>query len=351
MVTAKDTYIRSFTLVGLPEYIDSTGIDCLALQKSLGLPTADWDDPSLLVPFRAACVLLETVSRRLDRPFFALEWVLAMPRSLPALQPYFVLAKFEKTIGGWLKSVQRYVRLHSNAVELDLFEDHAAQTGTLRYTSDRLTNVSRQNSELVIAAIVLAARSIAGQPNRSPNLIRFQHSRGLGNSDAYDKCYGCALEFDCEHTEIVFPLEILDIPTHGGLSFLKSLAGAYLRRKIASMPEFRSNYRDMVRLIVESLVSSQHCNIGEVAELMDTNVKQLQRSLAEDGTSFSEIVENVKHSRAIELLSKTAIPVGRIANMLDYGGAAQFTLAFRRWTGQSPLEYRKRNLSIASAVE
>jgi AraC-like DNA-binding protein len=41
------------------------------------------------------------------------------------------------------------------------------------------------------------------------------------------------------------------------------------------------------------------------------------------------------------MLMDTSAPIARIAGLLDYASTSAFTTAFNRWTGQSPLHYRK----------
>ena len=83
------------------------------------------------------------------------------------------------------------------------------------------------------------------------------------------------------------------------------------------------------------------CNIDFVAQTLGLNAKTLQRKLAAEGTNFSEIVEQVRKNMACRLLKESQVPVERIAGLLEYSGSPPFTLAFKRWTGQTPLNFRK----------
>jgi AraC-like DNA-binding protein len=97
-----------------------------------------------------------------------------------------------------------------------------------------------------------------------------------------------------------------------------------------------------VELTIPSLIGTGNCNIEFVAEALGTNVKRLQRTLASENTSFSEILEKVRQNMALRLLSESDAPIERIAGLLDYSSTPPFTLAFKRWKGMSPLQYRKK---------
>ena len=44
-----------------------------------------------------------------------------------------------------------------------------------------------------------------------------------------------------------------------------------------------------------------------------------------------------------QLLQATDNPIADIANSLGYAGASPFTRAFKRWTGMTPADWRRRN--------
>ncbi|MFA3918787.1 helix-turn-helix domain-containing protein [Ruegeria hyattellae] len=71
----------------------------------------------------------------------------------------------------------------------------------------------------------------------------------------------------------------------------------------------------------------------------------LNRRLAAYGTSLSRIVLEAKCDRAKHLLSKTATSVGDLADQLGYSDATAMTRAFKKWTGQTPSEFRARKLN------
>jgi AraC-like DNA-binding protein len=69
------------------------------------------------------------------------------------------------------------------------------------------------------------------------------------------------------------------------------------------------------------------------------SVRTLKRKLAEEGTSYSDLTDQVQLGRAVSL-RRSVLTVDEIADRLGYSDAANFTRAFRRWTGKSPRAYR-----------
>ena len=71
------------------------------------------------------------------------------------------------------------------------------------------------------------------------------------------------------------------------------------------------------------------------------------RQLAAEHTSFSQILENVRHRRAITLLAQPGLSMEQIAEQLGYSEVGNFIRAFRRWTGRTPARWR-REPSVAA---
>jgi AraC-like DNA-binding protein len=68
--------------------------------------------------------------------------------------------------------------------------------------------------------------------------------------------------------------------------------------------------------------------------------RTLKRRLAEQNTSYTELLDAARRTRALELLG-SSVSIEEVSARLGYSDAANFTRAFRRWTGQSPRALRQ----------
>lgn len=88
--------------------------------------------------------------------------------------------------------------------------------------------------------------------------------------------------------------------------------------------------------------SEQHyLSIESVAERLHMSDRTLKRQLAAEGTSFSTLVDEVRYRHATSLLSRTDYTLEQIADELGYSDVANFSRAFKRWSGRSPSNWRK----------
>jgi AraC-like DNA-binding protein len=76
------------------------------------------------------------------------------------------------------------------------------------------------------------------------------------------------------------------------------------------------------------------------AHALTTSPRTLSRRLAEEGTSFRDLHDEVRADFARVLLQDRSASIADVSFFLDYSEPAAFHRAFRRWTGTTPHEYR-----------
>jgi AraC-like DNA-binding protein len=101
-----------------------------------------------------------------------------------------------------------------------------------------------------------------------------------------------------------------------------------------------------VRRMIATLVPAEgHLRIASVAEALGLRVRTLQRRLAEERSSFEELLQADRLGRASLLLETTRATILEIALALGYSDHPHFTRAFRRWRGVTPLAYRRSSMA------
>lgn len=84
-----------------------------------------------------------------------------------------------------------------------------------------------------------------------------------------------------------------------------------------------------------------------IAADLNMNPRTLRRRLAAEGTSFRALLDEVRHKRALELVTR-GLPIEEIATQLGYAETANFTHAFIRWEGLAPSYFRNGRLSLTN---
>ena len=78
-----------------------------------------------------------------------------------------------------------------------------------------------------------------------------------------------------------------------------------------------------------------------LADHFHSSPRSIQRKLAAEGTSYKDLLDDVRKNMAIEYLKTTSLPLTEIAVRLGYSEAPNFINAFKRWTGKTPGEFRQ----------
>lgn len=82
--------------------------------------------------------------------------------------------------------------------------------------------------------------------------------------------------------------------------------------------------------------------LAEVARALAVSERTLRRRLREYGTSYSELLQEVRRNSALTALVYSSLTVDQIAAQLGYTETTNFRHAFRRWLGDSPHAFRQR---------
>jgi AraC-like DNA-binding protein len=214
-----------------------------------------------------------------------------------------------------------FVREHGATAELGYVIYHRGVIGT------------RQIYDAVLATLVNFMRELCA-PAWVPNEVLLAHAPPA-DAGPYRALFRCPVRFDAELNTLRFPSTWLDRPVPGA-------DAAELRRLEAeanarAQPELVEKLRRSLRVLLLTRVASGDA----VADLLAMHRRTLNRRLQEQGTTFREVLEDVRFEAACQLLDSTALPLDDIADALGYGGASAFTRAFRRRTGTPPGQWRR----------
>jgi AraC-like DNA-binding protein len=86
-----------------------------------------------------------------------------------------------------------------------------------------------------------------------------------------------------------------------------------------------------------------------VAQKLAMSTRTLARRLASEGTTFEEVVDELRRSLALQYIKTPCVSLSQVAWLLGYEGSTSFNHAFRRWTGRPPSAARVQSLPTALA--
>jgi len=97
---------------------------------------------------------------------------------------------------------------------------------------------------------------------------------------------------------------------------------------------------DDLQDVARTLQPKCYPSIERSARALNLSVRTLQRRLQHAKLSYSELIDQVRHEDACQLLQVHSKSIADIARQLGYSDPSHFSRAFRRWEGVSPRAYR-----------
>jgi AraC-like DNA-binding protein len=196
------------------------------------------------------------------------------------------------------------------------------------------------SAESTIAKIIVAFRALTeGGATWAPSLVTFTH-HAPADVEPHAKLFRCPVRFGAPRTEIVISAETLErqlAKADPNLStFFERHAEEMLKRMGA-----RADATAKVRRAVAEALHGGDVSEAQVSKRLGWSERTLRRRLGEEGSSFRQVLDDVRRELAQGWLSESQMAIGEVAFLLGFSESSNFHRAFKRWTGQTPDEFRR----------
>ena len=319
-------------LAEIPVLLRELGTDPAEIAASAGLDPNGLDSLENQIPFVAIGRVLRHCAVKTGCQHFAL--LLGQRTRLSHLGLPGQLARHSPTLGAAIGTFAVYAHLDSQGLATFLLEkDGVATIGPVIYQKG--AEHGDQIYDLYIAATLSIMRELCGARWR-PERALFSHSKPT-DLGPYRSAFQAPCQFNAERTALVFPASVLD---HG-------LVGADPEqlRILEAQAHARDDLSVVFRLrrTLRILLLAQGASGDEVARLLSMHHRTLNRRLKAEGTTFQQLLDQVRFEAACQLLDTARIPITEIAVSLGYAQTSAFSRAFRRWSGATPIERRRKS--------
>ena len=200
-------------------------------------------------------------------------------------------------------------------------------------------------SDRDVSAAMTGLRSII--PEGVPlTLVRLIHD-DKANRRSYEDFFNCEVEFYSARNELLIEKKYVERP----LPRRDKEAVSHCRDQCQKLLERLSQTEATADRVRSKLVEEpgHFPNLEEVAEDLDIGVRTLRRLLRKEGTSYQLLLQEIRRELAEEYLSSN-MSIEAIASRLGYSEAANFSHAFKRWSGESPRAFRNEIRNANSQI-
>jgi len=324
----------------LVDYLERTGFDSAAVFRHTGVDVAQVFVPGARLRLGDAGPLWQHAARITGKPFIGLEIV----NDAPPLQAD-VTAIAMMASRNLYEALQRFSRLSHivcDAVEIVFLREanELRLNFVVKPQEQHLIPHEAMDPALLIPLGLLDKGMLDSAVIRE---LRFARPHpGQAMLDHLADIFPIPMHFDCDcyGMSVDWSLSLRQNPYWNPA--LAQMCEEQVLRDIDALDD--QNLLARTRKVLLDQLANGNPQLETVAALFNITGRQLQRKLKQQGTGFSELLDEVRLELALRYLQDSRMSMVDIALSLGFSDQSNFVKAFKRWQGQTPGQYRRASL-------
>ena len=324
---------------GVDKFIGEHGGDVDRVFGEVGVDLNWIGNPTLGMGLKSFCDLFESASLNTQNDNFGLWFGNQFQPNDLGLWGYAAISS--PTLGNALDNLIDLFRYHQQCSMLRLSAANSRFFQLEYQVRDPQIVERRQDAELSLGMFFNLIRECMGK-HWNPEEVYFEHPKPE-NSKEHESAFGAPVFFSQKFNAIVFEPDILERPMPNSDPKLMAITRACLE-SLNTKTSINQNFTDKIRNLIRIKLADGYPSLELIAENLYMSTSAIQRSLAWEGLSYTDLVEETRKSLAEMYFKQRNLSLSEIAYLLGYSELSAFSRAFRRWTGHSPRDYRGKNL-------
>jgi len=320
---------------GLIDAIKTAEGDPDQVLRAVGLDRADLSRPDGFMACADFARILEEAARVTGDDCFGLHFgEQYQPKNIG---PFISVVLNSPTIAAAFDNTIRYLKVHNAAAEVSLaFEGPRAY---LRQSFIGLAVEStRQQAEYGLVVALNTIRMMVGS-RWAPLEVQFAHRTPRQTSE-HARVFGAPVSFAAPTNAMVFDREFVERQVPAADDRLYPIMRRYLDQVLQEMPREAAALASVRRAVGEAMREGDP-KLADVARKIALSPRTLQRRLKDQGLDFKGLVDDTRRRFSLSYLKDAQHSLTEIAYLLGYSEVSAFNRAFKRWTGSTPVSYRR----------
>ncbi|KRI63036.1 AraC family transcriptional regulator [Acinetobacter pittii] len=213
--------------------------------------------------------------------------------------------------------------------------------GSIRWEATEL-HPTQLTDEIAIALVIQFLRLFMSHEDVHLHEVRFLNAAPK-NIRVYEQYFQCPVRFSQPRTELLIPITEIHKPLSSADHTLQQLLVQQAQALLEQLPNSTQLDQRLQHSILTGLQKNQY-QIEHIAAQLGLSVRQLQRYLQQQDTTFQERVQQVRFMLATEYLKDPHLSLQEIALLLCYSEQSAFQRAFKHWSNQTPQQWRDQFL-------
>lgn len=245
-----------------------------------------------------------------------------------------------QTYGQVLQKLSQYTRLFSQGVAIH----HHVSDGWLHCDCEIVGNLNnylldepRQPIESTFSALITATQQLTGK-HLSASEVWFQHPRPDDCSE-HERIFQTTVQFSQPVNRISLDPTCLNWAIRSSNPNLLSVFELHASAMLKAQNQAQHYSQKVIAAIAHHLQGEVPL-IEAIAHSLTISVRQLQRELQTEETSYQQLLDDTRKELALRQLQIAETSIHDLAFLLGFSEPSAFHRAFKRWTGKTPRNYR-----------
>ncbi len=331
-------YTASVDLLNmLLKYAAQIGVQEQTVQSACGLNLDAYRINSARVPMQAFSKIWLAVYKCAHDPNFGLHFGEASHHMLRQHLLYAMIANCDTVE----QAIQKKFQYHN--LIMDLIQPALIVNGNLAKLTWQVDHPGLKTERHLTESVMALFRCMLSylcNDEIAFTEVQFCHSSPT-NLDEHERIFQASLSFDESENAMVMSKSYLSAPilfaNPAIMQELESLVQKILHQSYGLHP-----WKQKVsHLLFETFLKQNPFDIDTIAGQLALTKRTLQLRLKHENTSFRELTDEVRKDLAMRFLKDRAVSLCEIALLLGFAEQSAFHHAFKRWTGITPIDYRK----------
>lgn len=331
--SSMSSLVRAASLTNYSEVARAAGLDPVRMLLDAGLSPGVLREPDLMIPVERVGQLLQTSATLSGNESFGL--CMAGSRLLSNLGAVGLLVRDQATLRDSLDVLMRYQALLNGALSLTVEECGERVIIREAVIAGGAHQPTRQRVELALGVMVQLIRQLL-KPDWQPRRVCFEHPAPR-DASTHQRFFGGCVEFDYDFNCIICAKDDLDARNPSADPAMVRYAQQLLDASVMSQ---QVTLLDDVRRTILLLLPSGRCGIEQVAGHLGVVCRTVQRRLAEQGQSFSSIVNDIRKGLCTRHVIESDRPLTEVATLLGFSAPSAFSRWYHAQFGCSAKESR-----------
>ncbi|MFQ5935039.1 MAG: AraC family transcriptional regulator [Acidiferrobacterales bacterium] len=155
---------------------------------------------------------------------------------------------------------------------------------------------------------------------------------------SFARVFRAPIDYDASENMLCFGKNEINTPLSTANA---ELAIANERVVAAYLARFdRASLKLRVEATLLEQLSSGHATQESIARALHLSTRTLQRKLRDEGTTYKDLLDETRRQLAADYVKQSELSVNEITFLLGFSEPANFSRAFKRWTGLTPSQFR-----------